>query len=444
MPGGLSEFPTISPLEAARRYLDGQPGGATVAVALSGGGDSVGLLVALIEAASQVARDIRIAAVTVDHGLRSESPDEALAMAEFCRLRSVPHLILPWTDVKPATGVSAAARQARYRLLAEGCQRLGADCLATAHTLDDQLETVEMRRLRSETSLRGLAGIAPAALFFGTLAVHRPFLCVLRADIRRYLTDKEISWFDDPSNENPKYERVRVRQAGRFVHDAADVLAAARRRTALAVAAGSYLLEHARMPLPMLFSLDLPPRNGDQEAFALALAALIALAGGQTQLPGEEQLERLNDLSLLRGSNASLSVGRTVVERRRDVFFISRDRRNLPTLNIRAGEITVWDGRFRVAATPGSTVISDPYAAAGVGQGLPPRIAQRAFATQPDPATVPSSGVAALDVSPYLALFETVLSSFDRSLADALCQLTGRPVFPDFMTRGLETFPIQL
>lgn len=438
MPGGLSEFPSIPPLEAARRYLDGLPDGAVVAVALSGGGDSVGLLVALIEAASQAARAIRITAITVDHGLRSDSIDEALAMAEFCRLQSIPHLIMQWADAKPTTGVSAAARQARYRLLAEGSQRLGADCLLTAHTLDDQLETVEMRRLRSETSLRGLAGIAPAALFFGTLAVHRPFLSVLRADIRRYLVAKDVHWIDDPSNENLKYERVRVRQAGRFVHGAADILAAARRRTALADAAGSYLLKHARMPLPMLFCLDLPERNGDEEAFGLALAALIALAGGQAQLPGEEQLERLHAAFRVPRSNAAQSVGRTVVERRRDVLFISRDRRNLPTLAMQAGESTVWDGRFRVTAIPGCPDACEPHPAAQHGDGLPPRIVQRAFETQPHLAAISSSGIAGLDVSPYLALFETVLSSFDRSLADALCQLTGRPVFPDFMSRGLE------
>ncbi len=178
----------------------------------------------------------------------------------------------------------------RYRLLAEGVQRLRADCLVTAHTLDDQLETVEMRRRRSDASPRGLAGIAPAALFFGLLAVHRPFLRVRRHDIRNHLSERDIRWFDDPSNDDPRYERVRVRQAAEFVLSADDIAAAADRRAALAAEAAAYIEAHSRMPLPFLFELDVPQ---DGDAGNLVLATLIAVAGGQSHLPGQQQLERL-------------------------------------------------------------------------------------------------------------------------------------------------------
>ncbi len=101
MPGGLSGFATFSPSQAATRYLDGLPDGVTVAVALSGGGDSVGLLSALYESACVRSGRVRLAALTVDHGLRPGSAGEAAAMADFCRTLSIPHLTLSWQGDKP-------------------------------------------------------------------------------------------------------------------------------------------------------------------------------------------------------------------------------------------------------------------------------------------------------------------------------------------------------
>ena len=433
MPGGLIEFTAFSPSEAATRYLAGLPDGATVAVALSGGGDSVGLLSALYEAACARNGRVRLAALTVDHGLRSGSADEAAAMAELCHGLSIPHLVLSWQGDKPKTGLSEAAREARYRLLAEGVARLHADCLVTAHTLDDQLETVEMRRRRSDRSPRGLAGIAPAALFFGWLPVHRPFLRVLRADIRNHLSERRIGWFDDPSNDDPRYERVRVRQAKEFALGPDAIAAAAERRGALATAAAAYLEAHARMPLPLLFELD---ARQEDEAANLALATLIAVAGGQPHLPGQEQLERLR--SALKSPGAVVSLGRTVVERRKDKLYIGRDQRNLPVLEIAPGESIAWDGRFRIANETQAVITIAPSVHQEPPEGVPSRIARRALATLPICAE-PGRARDDVTVLPLLAPFETVLLSFDGALADALCRLSGRPLFPCFLGRGVET-----
>jgi tRNA(Ile)-lysidine synthase len=435
MPGGLNTSTTLSPFDAAIRYARGLPDDTTVAVALSGGGDSVGLLAALCEAPCFQTRRVRLAAITVDHGLRPESAGEAVAMAEFCQARSIPHLTMSWQGDKPTSGLSDAARQARYRLLAEGVERLGADCLVTAHTLDDQLETVEMRRQRSDTSLRGLAGIAPATLFFGRLAVHRPFLGVRRADIRAFLGQHGIRWFDDPSNDNPHYERVRVRQSGQFTLDLEAIAAAADRRIAAAETAAAYVDAHVRMPLPLLFELPLPV---DDDAGNLVLATLIAVAGGQPHLPGQEQLERLRDALLTKNA---VSLGRTVVERRRQALYIGRDRRNLPALQLPPGDSVDWDGRFRVVNGSSAVVTIAPSIATGEqGEGVPSRVARRALATLAD-CSVPAHARAGLVVFPLLAPFETVLLSFDRTLSDALCRVLGRPVFPCFLGAGVETFP---
>jgi len=434
MPGGLNTSTTISPLDAATRYARGLPDDAAVAVALSGGGDSVGLLAALAETPCFRIRRIRLAAITVDHGLRPESAGEAAAMADFCHSLSIPHLIMTWQGDKPMSGLSEAARQARYRLLAEGVGRLGANCLLTAHTLDDQLETVEMRRRRSDTSPRGLAGIAPAALFFGRLAVHRPFLGVRRAAIRNDLRDGAIGWFDDPSNDNPRYERVRVRQSGEFALDLDAIAAAAERRVAAAEAAAAYIHTHVRMPVPLLFELPLPY---DDDAGNLTLATLIAVAGGQTHLPGKEQLVRLR---LALQMKSAVSLGRTVIERRKGVHYIGRDRRNLPSLTLAPGENVDWDGRFRVTRSAGATVAIEPWVVEEVAKDVPARIARRAIATLPNCADL-ADNYPNMSTIPLLAPFETVLTSFDRSLADAMCRLLGRPLFPCFLGSGLETSP---
>ena len=221
-------------------------------VALSGGGDSVGLLVALRQAlqarGATVGHDISLCAVTVDHRLRPEAADEAAAMAAFCGALGIAHRIVHWDEDKPQSGLSEAARLARYRLLIDAADALDAGLIVTGHTLDDQLETVEMRQSRTSGAGRGLAGMADATLFGGRHWVARPFLTVWRRDIRNYLTAHKIGWFDDPSNQSLAYERVRTRKAGHFSVSAETIDEHGRRRAVLADEAAEYrrsILYHA-------------------------------------------------------------------------------------------------------------------------------------------------------------------------------------------------------
>lgn len=206
-------------LDTARNFLRSFITPRRILVAVSGGSDSMGLLVALHSAiAADERRGFSLAACTVDHALRPQSAREAEDVAAFCAALGIAHRICRWEGAKPSTGIQAAARNKRYELLAEAADALGADCIATGHTRDDQQETVAMRIARGKGGAgdgqgegQGGAGMAAAMLYGRRIWVLRPFLGLARAEIRSFLQARGVSWIDDPSNANPAFERVRVR-----------------------------------------------------------------------------------------------------------------------------------------------------------------------------------------------------------------------------------------
>lgn len=179
-------------------------------VAVSGGPDSVALL-ALLAAWAQSPEQPRLHAATVDHGLRPGSADEAAAVAALCATLGVSHAILRWEGVKPASGVQAQARRARYALLANEGRRLGGATLVTAHTLDDQAETMLMR-LSHGSGPSGLAGMRARGEVNGVPLV-RPLLGIPKARLVATAEARGLPFIHDPSNRDPRFERVRWREA---------------------------------------------------------------------------------------------------------------------------------------------------------------------------------------------------------------------------------------
>lgn len=180
-----------------------------VGVAVSGGPDSVALLLL-----ATAARPGRIEAATVDHALRPESAQEATQVAELCEDLSVGHQILTvdWPR-KPDTGIQERARAARYKLLGAWAQERGLQAVATGHHLDDQVETLVMR-LNRGSGVRGLAGMGAKGTVPGTrMPLLRPLLGWRRVELEQLCRDAGAETADDPSNNDPHYERVRVRQA---------------------------------------------------------------------------------------------------------------------------------------------------------------------------------------------------------------------------------------
>jgi tRNA(Ile)-lysidine synthase len=183
-------------------------------LAVSGGPDSTALLLLAARWAKRLKRAPKLIAVTIDHGLRVESAREAAAVKRLARRLGVAHRTMRWRGRKPKTGLQEAARIARYRLLARAAARAGYAHILTAHTLDDQAETVLFRMARG-SGLAGLAGMAYASPLpvAGEKAafVVRPLLRVPKARLLATLRSAGIAYSEDPSNRDPRFTRARLR-----------------------------------------------------------------------------------------------------------------------------------------------------------------------------------------------------------------------------------------
>lgn len=181
-------------------------------LAVSGGSDSVALMRLAARLAAGGVAQFHVA--TVDHGLRPGSFAEAQSVGAMAAALGFKHAILPWRGSKPQTGLQAAARAARYRLLIEEAHRVGAGAIVVAHSADDQAETVYMRRARG-SGPRGLAGMAEQSLIAADtsapILLLRPLLAIRREELRAFLQSIDAPYIDDPSNSDRRFERVRVR-----------------------------------------------------------------------------------------------------------------------------------------------------------------------------------------------------------------------------------------
>ncbi|MDH6231142.1 tRNA(Ile)-lysidine synthase [Mesorhizobium soli] len=411
--------------------------------AVSGGSDSLALLFLTKSWLDRIAPGTKLVAVTVDHGLRPGSAAEAEEVAKIAARHGIAHRTMTWTGAKPTTGVPAAARMARYLLLAEAARLEGTDVILTGHTADDQAETVLMRSQRgtSDDDARGLAGMAPVTLFDGTVWIVRPLLGTRRQELRDYLRGIGESWLDDPTNINQLFERPRVRAAlgsaedGR-IETALDMAAqAAEERLRLGGSAAALIRVHASLPCPGLIRLDPDFAGAETSTTVYALRILLGVVGGTPHLPDAARTEAL--FARLGQESFCATLSRTALDARRDGIFLRREARNLPAPLAPAGNVA-WDGRFRlrVRGPLGDALVAPLGSAeakkAGIeGVNAPASLIRAAQATLPAlwrggeclgvlTAKTEPHGVSATPIAAPWALF---LPGFDLSPATTIAEL---------------------
>lgn len=314
---------------------------APIAVAFSGGGDSLALLLAARAWAEVHGRPLL--ALTVDHGLRPESA----AWTCFCRERAAAmgaeHRTLAWEGDKPSTGVSAAARAARHRLLADAARAAGAAVILMGHTADDVAEAAVMRRAGSTTPSPRAWSPSPVWPQGRGIFLLRPLLGVRRADLRATLLALGETWIDDPGNIDPRSARARARAliAGGPLPDEPQDMGFSGAVDCSGVACGA--AGDLTLPLASVTDATGGPR---------LLGAALLCAAGAERPPRRDRLARLLARLAAREPFAATLAGCRVASdgaRAHLVRDIGDARRGaLHDIMLPEARAVAWDGRFEV------------------------------------------------------------------------------------------------
>ena len=342
----------------------GLKAGARIAVAVSGGGDSMAL--ARLLAAWAGAQGIDLAAVTVDHRLRAEAAEEARQVAAWLEPHGISHVTLAWEEgaQEPKDrSPQKAARDARYGLMAAWCAREGRTHLFLAHHADDQVETFLIRLTRG-SGVSGLAAMMPATALgtpAGSVILARPLLAYAKADLLAVCRGLNQAWIEDPSNANTASARVRFRQAARLLEDEGLTRARLletvghmqRARAALDQAAAQLLRTATAWDQYGAVRLSLSAWSAAPEEIALrALSRLLTAAGGQVYGPRFDSLTRIAR-AMRSGPWRDATLHGCVIAREVDCILIHRESAQVDhTVSVKAGQTVVWDGRFRITLPP--------------------------------------------------------------------------------------------
>ncbi len=325
-----------------RRLLSDSP--RPIAVALSGGGDSLALLLIAAEWSRLIGR--RLVVLTVDHQLRPLSADWTNTCASIAHRLGLPFRALAWTGDKPATGLPAAARAARHALLAEAASEFGARVILMGHTADDALEAALMRAQGSSTPEPWEWAPSPSWPEGRGVFLLRPMLGVRRADLREWLRARGERWIDDPANDDEGYARPRARRViARGALTSATSPRASAKAFALAVrpdASGGFEIDRSEL------------RNTAPDALRRFVSAACVCAAGARRPPARDRVERLAErLTAITPFVATLAGARIEADTTHACFLREAGevaRGGLAPLSLLAGETGVWDGRFEITA----------------------------------------------------------------------------------------------
>tara|TARA_R110002012_G_scaffold104009_2_gene244165 strand:- start:8442 stop:9755 length:1314 start_codon:yes stop_codon:yes gene_type:complete len=307
-----------------------------VAVALSGGGDSM----ALLDLAGQWAgrRGRRLLAITVDHGLNPDSGRWNRLAAEAAAVAGADWHGVRWTGPRPVTGLPAAARAARHALIADAARAAGARVVLFAHTLSDVAEADWMRARGSTVGKVRVWSPSPAWPEGRGLMLLRPLLSERRESIRAYLGARGLGWVEDPGNVDIRFGRSRARQA------------LAKTGPGVVTPVPPVRRISGRMPVVTTAGMVTVTRTTGLRA----LAAAAVCAGGGSRPPRGTRLDGLA-VRLVAGEDfTAVMCGARIVAQGRSVTLMREageyGRRPVPPLVLKPGIPAVWDGRYELTA----------------------------------------------------------------------------------------------
>lgn len=178
-----------------------------IAVAVSGGIDSLSLTLLANEWAKK--NNIKIIGITVDHGLRKSSYDEAFYINQLLKKFNIEHHILIWEDKKPTHNIENIAREARYNLIFDFCRKNKIKTILFGHHLQDQAENFLIRMFRG-SGILGLSSMKKVS-YVNDFVIVRPFLDIEKEQLKEYLIKNKIKWIEDESNSDNKFLRNKIR-----------------------------------------------------------------------------------------------------------------------------------------------------------------------------------------------------------------------------------------
>lgn len=328
-----------------------------IGLAVSGGADSLGLLLLAQRWAASLPQPPRLHVYTLDHGLRAEAAAEVAMVLGVARSRGLDATGLRWEGGKPQAGLQEAARLARYRLIGQAMASDGVGVLLTGHHRKDQAETVLMR-LAHGSGLEGLKGMAPMAEIEG-VRVHRPLLDVHPDALAGLVQDAGLLPVADPSNLDPHYERVRWRQAmpalAELGLDASTIVQFAARMgeadAAIAQMADACFAEMVRLDGFGAARIALAPFAALGAAVSTrVLSRVLNIVGGRQKPRALGQVERLRDAICADSLAKSHTVLGCVVRLKGDVIAVAREPGRAMPADAMLGPRSelVWDERFRI------------------------------------------------------------------------------------------------
>ncbi|MCP4936922.1 MAG: tRNA lysidine(34) synthetase TilS [bacterium] len=348
--------------EALEKCFDNVSTQTGVAMAVSGGPDSMALLLltdrwrcARLQQ-GQSAPDLTV--FTVDHGLRPAAVEECQFVLEKAKALGYDAHILQREGEPPTTRIQEMARKIRYQLLAEACHLRGIKILMTAHHLDDQAETVLMRLARG-SGVDGLSAMALQSQRYG-LRLLRPLLVFEKTELLELLQANDWKYIKDPSNTDPRFERVRLREhvseLKKLGLTAKMIGLTARRlgraKMALDEASNQFLTSHAFVSdygtarIDQLALFDTP-----DEIAIRALSKVLQACGGSQEVPNMARLETLvGRLKADFSTNRTLAGCRLIAKG--DFWLIAREAGRITELEkpIVPGGCMLWDNRYIVCA----------------------------------------------------------------------------------------------